>query len=416
MSRRRSVRAAVAAATALSVTAATVPAPAEAAPIPFESLPQQEILIGGMKVPVPAASLAVAGLAAALGGLSVFILQAIIDATGGRGEGSAPEKPKPADPKPEDPAQLTYLNRFDFGAVNKDKQLGGLSGIELVDQDRLIAISDDKGEHGPIRAYYFTVSSDGTTFTADGKVEFTQTDGTPYADYLDPEEIRLLPNGNFLWTTEGAADKGKFIAPQLIESTRDGKEVRRINTPKHHAPDEKGTTGVQNNKGPEAMTLLNGKILTINEDALAQDVQKNSGGALSRITLYDATSGQPVAEHAVRVNPERGVTSVLADENGQLYMLERGFNEKTKKNMAQIYKLDLTGADDVLNIPALTGQEKLAEKQLVFDFDKQNPHPDNVEGLAWGPLVDGERTIVVVSDDNFSDKQSTLMHTLRVPA
>lgn len=417
---RRPARAVIAAATALSLTTATVQ-PADAAPAPLEigALPQQDVVINGVKVPMPAALLAVAGIAVALGGLSAFIVQAIIDAAVGQKGGSAPggSSRKPGDEKP----HAEYLNRFDFSEGNNEKAIGGLSGIELVDQDRYIAISDDKKEHGPIRAYYFKTTDGGKTFTQDGEVRFTQADGSEYSDYLDPEEIRLLPNGNYLWTTEGSADKGTFIAPQIIESTPDGKEVRRIDAPAHHAPDEKGTKGVHNNKGPEAMAVLaDGKtMITINEDALAQDGPENSEthSSLARITVYDLNSGKAVKEHAVRVSPGRGVTSLLAADNGNLLMLERGFDEATKTNMAQIYTLNLEGADDVLGTEALTGLEKTASKTLVFDFDKQKPHPDNVEGLAWGPknaAANGGRSMVVVTDDNFNDSQSTLMHLLAV--
>nr|VDG62339.1 Uncharacterized protein conserved in bacteria [Streptococcus thermophilus] len=415
---RRPARAVIAAATALSLTTATVQS-ADAAPLEISALPQQDVVINGVKVPMPAALLAVAGITAALGGLSTFIVQVIINAAAGQKDGFGPGgssgKPKKAAP------QAEYLNRFDFSEGNDDNKIGGLSGIELVEQDRYIAISDDKNEHGPIRAYYFKTTDGGKTFTEDGMVTFTQADGGKYTDYLDPEEIRLLPNGNYLWTTEGAADKGKYIAPQIIESTPDGKEVRRIDAPAHHAPDEKGTKGVHDNKGPEAMAVLaDGKtMITINEDALAQDGPENSDthSSLARITVYDVNSGKAIKEHAVRVSPGRGVTSLLADDNGNLFMLERGFDEDTETNMAQIYTLNLKGADDVLGTEALSGMEKTASKTLIFDFDKRKPHPDNVEGLAWGPknaAANGGRSMVVVTDDNFNDSQSTLMHLLAV--
>ncbi|WP_296147794.1 hypothetical protein [uncultured Corynebacterium sp.] len=88
---RRPARAVIAAATALSLTTATVQ-PAAAAPAPLEigALPQQDVVINGVKVPMPAGLLPVAGIAAALGGLSAFILQAIINAAAGQNDGSAP--------------------------------------------------------------------------------------------------------------------------------------------------------------------------------------------------------------------------------------------------------------------------------------------------------------------------------------
>ena len=50
-----------------------------------------------------------------------------------------------------------------------------------------------------------------------------------------------------------------------------------------------------------------------------------------------------------------------------------------------------------------------AAKTLVADFAHLGlSRLDNSEGMCWGPpLPDGERTLVVVSDDNFNPSQIT---------
>lgn len=310
-----------------------------------------------------------------------------------------------------------YLGRFDFGAQNTDPSIGGLSGIDQ-SGDGYIAISDDKNEHGPIRAYRFQ-ADDEREFQATETVPLTQSDGEDYTGYIDAEEIRELPNGNLLWTTEGKAKDGDAVPPQLIESTADGHEVRRIDVPSYHQPDGHEHTGVYDNNGPEAMTLLPGGqyALTVNENALAQDGSKNSDTepSLNRVTIYDLETGQPAAEYVLPVEAQRGVTSALTDEDGNLYILQRGYLKDIGENRAEIYKVDLSAADDVLGKESLDGTEATAQKDLVFDFATVEPHPDNVEGMAWGPHnEDGSRTLFVVSDDNFNDSQSTLFHTLKL--
>ena len=418
---RRSRRSAVAATIALSLAVNAAPAVADPAPAPLN----QQVVIGGVKMQAPAALAAAVGIAAALGGIGITILSAL---TNGFGSSSLPgssnlgsASPKPSDA---DPAVQTaeYVNRFDFGAVSTEKAIGGLSGIEYVGNGRYIAISDDKNEHGPIRAYYFQ-TRDLKQFEEDGMVTLTNATGAEYAEFTDAEEIRLLPNGNLLWTTEGDAREGQVVPPQLIESKPDGKEVRRIDMPEYHVPDGKTTRGIYHNNGPEAMALMPGgkTAVTINENALAQDGQANSPEhrSLSRVTFFDLKTGQPSKEYAVRVDGGRGVTSVIAGENGELYMLERGFFEElgeNGENRAEIYRLDLTGAENVLGKEALDGSEATVGKQKIFDFAAHPPHPDNVEGLAWGPVrEDGRRTMIVVSDDNFNDTQTTLFHTLLLP-
>lgn len=386
---------------------------------------KQHVVIAGVKAQAPAALAAAVAVAAALGGIGIAILSALTNAFGSSSPlGSSDKKSeskKPSDSNP--PAQtVEYVNRFDFGAGNTEKAIGGISGIEYVGNGRYIAISDDKNEHGPIRAYYFQ-TRDLKQFEEDGMVTLTSAAGAEYTEFTDAEEIRLLPNGNFLWTTEGDAREGQVVPPQLIESKPGGKEVRRIDMPEYHVPDGKTTRGVYHNNGPEAMALMPGgkTAVTINENALAQDGQANSPAqsSLSRVTFFDLKTGKPAKEFAVRVEAGRGVTSVIADEHGTLYMLERGFFKdlgENGENRAEIYKLDLTGAEDVLGKEALDGGEATVGKSKIFDFAAHPPHPDNVEGLAWGPVrEDGRRTMIVVSDDNFNDTQTTLFHTLLLP-
>ena len=61
---------------------------------------------------------------------------------------------------------------------------------------------------------------------------------------------------------------------------------------------------------------------------------------------------------------------------------------------------DPNGADATGRTPLL--------KELVLDFDDLGIPLDNVEGMTFGPdLADGRRTLVFVSDDNFSETQVT---------
>jgi hypothetical protein len=42
---------------------------------------------------------------------------------------------------------------------------------------------------------------------------------------------------------------------------------------------------------------------------------------------------------------------------------------------------------------------------------------DNIEGIAWGPVLEnGNRSLVLVSDNNFNDTQVTQFIAIEVPA
>ena len=62
------------------------------------------------------------------------------------------------------------------------------------------------------------------------------------------------------------------------ESDSNGQELRRIDAPENHAPNGNEKTGVYQNNGPEAMTVLSSGeyALTIIENALVQDGEKNT--------------------------------------------------------------------------------------------------------------------------------------------
>jgi hypothetical protein len=63
----------------------------------------------------------------------------------------------------------------------------------------------------------------------------------------------------------------------------------------------------------------------------------------------------------------------------------------------------------VSRIDSLAGRTvREADKTLVLDLATLGITLDNVEGLAFGPVLpDGRQSLVLISDDNFSDSQKT---------
>lgn len=324
--------------------------------------------------------------------------------------------------------QARYQREYDLGAHVSDTAVGGLSGLDWLGGKNFIAISDDKGDHGPVRAYQLQISPDATAKVT-GQVTFTNADGSDYDPAVfDPEEIRVLPNGHFLWTSEGQLDSLKNRAPVIVESDSAGREVRRISPPAYHHPNLVHSHGMRPNKGPEAMAVApdGSYFVTANENALAQDGPVNTAetGAATRLTFYDTATGRPTRELVLPIDPlypgaeDRGVASLAFDAKGNLYALERGYLPKVG-NRGEIYRLNLDGATDVLGQKSLTGAEKPVSRTKVFDFEPVTTQPGNVEGLAVaqvssasGEDSSGEQVqFTMIADNNFSDKQKTLVHT-----
>ncbi|TQE24396.1 hypothetical protein SipoB123_18505 [Streptomyces ipomoeae] len=77
----------------------------------------------------------------------------------------------------------------------------------------------------------------------------------------------------------------------------------------------------------------------------------------------------------------------------------------------RIHLVDVHGATDILDRDSLSdGPVKPARRTLVADLSDVPGlrRVDNVEGITLGPrLPDGRRTVLLVSDDNFSSAQTT---------
>jgi hypothetical protein len=97
------------------------------------------------------------------------------------------------------------------------------------------------------------------------------------------------------------------------------------------------------------------------------------------------------------------------DQGGHFLSLERsrdrlGFN-------ARIFQMTTGGATDTSKIASLKGSLngiRPIQKKLLLDLNELGIPLDNLQGMALGPrLPDGTQSLLLVSDDNFSDDQVT---------
>jgi hypothetical protein len=106
----------------------------------------------------------------------------------------------------------------------------------------------------------------------------------------------------------------------------------------------------------------------------------------------------------------QGISEILAMDDQELLVLERSAFTSGSQVFYNIklYQVSVAGSSKNAEIPAS------ATKQLVFDFSSlakqisDGRGLDNFEGMAWGPDVGGKRTLLFVSDDNFSPLQRTV--------
>lgn len=306
--------------------------------------------------------------------------------------------------------------------------VGGLSGLDFEPaSNSFVAISDDRSERQAARSYTLQLDLsqfntrkqpgfDGVRFL--GVTTLKTASGIPHEEgTVDPEAIRFAGDGGYWWTSEGNVKRG--ISPAVEKIGSDGMTLRSIVLPDHVLP--AAGKGVRHNLAFESLAIADGKLYIGTENALAQDGPEADVGQPSpaRMMVFDATSGQRLAEHvvvvdAVSVAPllpgmfrTNGLVELLGGD-GVLLSLERSYVMGVGIG-ARIYRLDLNGASDVGNLSTLAAaQFTPVHKTLLLDLGTVGVTLANLEGMSWGPrLPTGQRTLILVSDDNFSRLQTT---------
>ena len=335
--------------------------------------------------------------------------------------------------------------------------VGGLSAITY-DSSRNVfyALSDDRGRLAPPR--FYTVEIAANTATEEPEIQSIQVtdvtflkdaDGTVYdSDRLDPEGMILSPRSSLFITSEGVAETNS--PPALNEyDLASGVLKTEFRLPNRYLPqeiaaadtsDEANTPqGIRDNQGFEALALgptsTNGefepfRLFIATESALAQDFDADPANPLtSRFLHYLIGPDQStlISEHAYPLSLEplgavsNGLTEILAiDQGGHFLALERVYGIRGFE--IKLFQLATGGATDIstLNqLPSLDGINPI-RKQLLLDFatlDLPVAAIDNLEGMTFGsPFPDGSASLWIISDDNFSEDQTTQIWLFRLTA
>ncbi|WP_413288883.1 esterase-like activity of phytase family protein [Bdellovibrio sp. HCB337] len=312
--------------------------------------------------------------------------------------------------------------------LNKEA-VGGLSGVFL-DGSKLIAVSDDRGKAGPPRFYELTLKITDKVEMILGKAQhFT---ATPAGWVLDIESVALLAGGDFLLSSEGDNNKKPRAMPRLFVTSSSGVYKSEISIPDKYLPDAIGLQkkGIENNMAFEGITVHPGtqNFFAMNEYSIIQDQSKDDDQkAWLRIIEFTKDKDQykvkaeypymvtRLPKNATGIEVFRGVSEILTTSDSRMIVLERGAR-LTKSGVAYsggLYITDLAGAADVSAVANLSeGKSPALKKELLVDLEElfKNQKVENFEALAWGPnLADGRKTLLVLSDNNFSAKEKTTL-------
>lgn len=329
------------------------------------------------------------------------------------------------------------------GTLFQGVEFGGISGLDRAADGTYWAIADDRGgERGTPRFYNLSLDYDAAGFNGvaiNSQTYMQRPDGTTFpsnARTVDPEGIRVAPNGNLYWSSEGNwnASAASRYQPFVREMTTSGVFVREFATPAMYNYVDNASTGGRNNKLFEALTVTpNGTIYTANEDALVQDgpLTSVSNGSVVRLTALDPVSGAAGAQYAYELppipvdavpgapfGPDNGLPELLAISDTQFIAIERAFafgvGNTIRLTLAEI-TADTT---DVSGIASLTGADYTPMRRtllLEMPITFEGITLDNIEAISWGKtLANGNRTLVLAADNNFSATQSTQFIALEI--
>ena len=306
---------------------------------------------------------------------------------------------------------------------------GGLSGITY-DAERGVyyAISDDRSVLDEARFYTLRIDlSDGPAQAAVEVVATTTLRNgrgmTFAANDIDAESIALTGRDTVLISSEGDACRG--VPAFVREFDLHGAQVATLRVPDHYRPAADRSTGIRNNAALESGGTTEDRTTYVTgaESALVQDGRSatTTTGSPARLLRYRLADRWLQGEFVYEVEPARapvpaggtagnGLADLLPLSSTRLLALERGFSSGVG-NTARLYAVDLAGATNVRGLqalpPDLAGVTPVS-KTLVLDLATLGIRLDNLEGLTLGPrLADGRRSLVLVSDDNFSATQQT---------
>ena len=339
---------------------------------------------------------------------------------------------------------LEFIDQYEIPkATYQDTVVGGLSAIAYDrQQDVFYVVSDDRSERSPARFYTFKLKVKQTddaamaidSFEPEAVTILSDESGQYQQGSIDPEGLAISPRNTVFISSEGnpTKDVKPFIAEFELQT---GKKLLDLRLPKRYfATEDAPDRGIQENLAFESLTISRTgppqdpfRIFTATESALIQDESLETEER-TRIRLLHYTInpvGDPVllAEHLYLLEPApveviyNGLTELFAlQTEGYFLSLERTFGFAGAG--AKIFEVVIGNATDTTNIASLKGnisQVQPLRKKLLLDLEGLGIYLDNLEGMTVGPrLPDGSQSLLLISDDNFSEDQISQLLLFRL--
>ncbi|MDR6194802.1 esterase-like activity of phytase family protein [Siphonobacter sp. SORGH_AS_0500] len=272
---------------------------------------------------------------------------------------------------------LKWYNLSDSTTLQNDPYFGGLSGIEYVPKlGKWYLVTD--GADSTRQSYLFEFDSLFNTWNykrwklnkihSAESVRFDKADSSLY------------------FTTELGAEKtyGEFL------------KLKKDSTVHTLASYQ----DFEDNKGFEAMALDSNRVLWG-----ASEWPQTPNNPYCQVTGYGLNQGDTLVRALYPLDrnacgyPDNGISEMLLARDGQLLFLERCWTgERDQSNYSiRLFTTYIPKTGSTVGSQSTS----LLEKNPV-EVNWGGVHLDNIEGMSWGPIVNGNRTLVLISDNNFN--------------
>lgn len=349
--------------------------------------------------------------------------------------GCAPTAAPPATPNPRTFIDMSVDFLDEYRILDEDYAGTKIGGISAINYDpfsgKYYAVSDDRSKFSPARFYTLDIELNesgvepqfeqiqftGVTALTDAMGEFFEK------GKVDPEGLGRSPRNSLFISSEGVTNRQ--IDPFVKEFDFDGNELSSLRIPDRFLPLSR-QQGIRDNLGFEALAIAAPsiaaddpfRIFVAPESSLIQDTAADPDlSAPIRLLHYVVNPiGDPVliAEHLYPLEPDpegaiaNGLVELIAlPQEGYLLSLERTFGIGGAG--AKLFQISLSNATDTYRIESLAGDPETVSpvrKTLLFDLRTLGISLDNLEGMTLGPkFADGSQSLILISDNNFSDDQ-----------
>jgi hypothetical protein len=304
------------------------------------------------------------------------------------------------------------LNKATVGGVT----VGGLSGLTLDRRSGGFVAVEDHSLNDPARVFFISNSAKPAVTAV---LTLHKPDGTPYdVTSFDGEGIAVLPNGNFLVSSE--------VEPSIRIFDRTGTEVTALQVPGRFqvAPNGEAT----DNATLEGLSISpSGQfIYAAMEGTLSGDLPSSGEGRHRRILVYrsDRHGGYQLTKQlGYDVDAGNRISEVTAYTDDKLLVLEIQFTPGKGNVAVKTYAVagadsapDISGVANLSTAPATD----ILPKELLADLvtgptlgasasqPQVNPLMDNYEGMSIARKHHSRKaTVTLMSDDNFNATQVT---------